>query len=166
MSVDDSFNEWRQRHKAAHEAWASGRTTKEIAHMLDVTIETARKHKKKWAREHVKHLIPEAISALRSAGFSDDVISVLLDARVSRVTHVSWAEKRKEIEKLPFIDRSVDELELNMRAANTLKRLSVTTIGELCDIPEWKLRATKGCGKETVSEIIEELARHGLKLAN
>ena len=164
MSKSDArFAEFLQRHEKAREAWTHGATTKEIAHILDVTIETARKNKKKWAREKIKHLIPDAISALKSAGFSDDAISVLLDARVPGV---SWAEKRKEIEKLPFIDRPVDELELNMRAANTVKRLSVATIGGLCDIPEWKLRATKGCGKETVNEIVEELARHGLKLAD
>lgn len=60
--------------------------------------------------------------------------------------------------------KSVDELELSVRAANCLKNANISTIGELVQKTENELLRTKNFGRKSLDEIKEVLAGMGLRL--
>ena len=63
-----------------------------------------------------------------------------------------------------WLDKSVEELELSVRANNCLRNANITTIGELVQRTEAELMKTKNFGKKSLQEIKDELARIGLSL--
>ena len=63
-----------------------------------------------------------------------------------------------------WLGKSVEELELSVRANNCLRNASITTIGELVQRTEAELMKTKNFGKKSLQEIKDELARIGLSL--
>jgi DNA-directed RNA polymerase subunit alpha len=63
-----------------------------------------------------------------------------------------------------MLTRSVEELELSVRANNCLRNANITTIGELVQRTEAELMKTKNFGKKSLQEIKDELARIGLSL--
>jgi len=71
-------------------------------------------------------------------------------------------EERKEINKNLF--RSVNELELSVRAANCLKNANIKTIADLVQKTEGEMLKTKNFGKKSLNEIKEVLAEMGLSL--
>jgi len=73
-----------------------------------------------------------------------------------------WKEERREINKNLF--RSVNELELSVRAANCLKNANIKTIGDLVQKTEAEMLKTKNFGKKSLNEIKEILAEMGLSL--
>jgi len=60
--------------------------------------------------------------------------------------------------------KSVDELELSVRAANCLKNANIATIGELVQKTEQELLKSKNFGVKSLEEIKEALASMGLSL--
>jgi DNA-directed RNA polymerase subunit alpha len=60
--------------------------------------------------------------------------------------------------------RSVDELELSVRAANCLKVANIHTIGELVQKTENEMLKTKNFGRKSLNEIKEILTAMGLSL--
>lgn len=60
--------------------------------------------------------------------------------------------------------RSVDELELSVRAANCLKHANIKLIGDLVQKTEAEILATKNFGRKSLNEIKEILAKMGLSL--
>ena len=60
--------------------------------------------------------------------------------------------------------RSVNELELSVRAANCLKNANIKSIGELVQRSENEMLKTKNFGKKSLNEIKEVLAEMGLEL--
>jgi DNA-directed RNA polymerase subunit alpha len=60
--------------------------------------------------------------------------------------------------------RSVNELELSVRAANCLKNANIKSIGELVQRSENEMLKTKNFGKKSLNEIKEVLADMGLEL--
>jgi DNA-directed RNA polymerase subunit alpha len=66
--------------------------------------------------------------------------------------------------------RTVEELELSVRAANCLRNLNITYIGELCSRTEAELMKTRGFGRKSLGEIASVLEqmqlRLGMKLEN
>jgi len=63
-----------------------------------------------------------------------------------------------------MLGKSVEELELSVRANNCLRNANITTIGELVQKTEAELMKTKNFGKKSLQEIKDELARIGLSL--
>jgi DNA-directed RNA polymerase subunit alpha len=62
------------------------------------------------------------------------------------------------------LNRSVEELELSLRAQNCLKNASIRTIGELVQKTEAEMLHTKCFGRKSLNEIKEALARMGFAL--
>jgi len=60
--------------------------------------------------------------------------------------------------------RSVNELELSVRAANCLKNANIKSIGDLVQKSENEMLKTKNFGKKSLNEIKEVLAEMGLSL--
>ena len=63
-----------------------------------------------------------------------------------------------------MLSKSVEELELSVRANNCLRNANITTISELVQRTEAELMKTKNFGKKSLQEIKDELARIGLSL--
>jgi DNA-directed RNA polymerase subunit alpha len=63
-----------------------------------------------------------------------------------------------------LLGKSVEEMELSVRANNCLRNASITSIGELVQKTEAELMKTKNFGKKSLQEIKEELSRLGLSL--
>ena len=63
-----------------------------------------------------------------------------------------------------MLGKSVEELELSVRANNCLRNANITTIGELVQRTEAELMKTKNFDKKSLQEIKDELARIGLSL--
>jgi DNA-directed RNA polymerase subunit alpha len=60
--------------------------------------------------------------------------------------------------------RTVDELELSVRATNCLRNLKITYIGELVTMTESQLMKTRGFGRKSLTEIATVLAEMELHL--
>jgi DNA-directed RNA polymerase subunit alpha len=71
-------------------------------------------------------------------------------------------EEQREINKNLY--RSVNELELSVRAANCLKNANIKTIADLVQKTEMEMLKTKNFGKKSLNEIKEILAEMGLSL--
>jgi len=63
-----------------------------------------------------------------------------------------------------LLGKSVEELELSVRANNCLRNAGITSIGELIQKTEAELMKTKNFGKKSLQEIKDELTRLGLSL--
>ena len=63
-----------------------------------------------------------------------------------------------------LIRKSVNELELPVRAANVLHSANIKHIGELCYFTEEQLMKIRNCGKKTIEDIRKELKKHDLDL--
>jgi DNA-directed RNA polymerase subunit alpha len=63
-----------------------------------------------------------------------------------------------------LLGKSVEELELSVRANNCLRNANITSIGELIQKTEAELMKTKNFGKKSLQEIKDELTRLGLSL--
>jgi DNA-directed RNA polymerase subunit alpha len=63
-----------------------------------------------------------------------------------------------------YLSRSVDELELSVRAYNCLKNANIRTIGELVQRSEQDMLRTKNFGRKSLNEIKELLSRMNLQL--
>lgn len=75
---------------------------------------------------------------------------------------VQLEEQAKEMNKNLF--RSVNELELSVRAANCLKNANIKTIADLVQKTEVEMLKTKNFGKKSLNEIKEILSEMGLGL--
>jgi DNA-directed RNA polymerase subunit alpha len=73
------------------------------------------------------------------------------------------AEKGLEIRN-ENLNRSVEELELSVRAYNCLKNANIQTIGELVQKSEQEMLRTKNFGRKSLNEIKEILTTMGLSL--
>ena len=67
-----------------------------------------------------------------------------------------------QYEKL--MDKSVNELEFTVRAANLLNNANIQTIRDLCQHSEKDLLKYRNCGKMTIREIKTKLEELGLDL--
>ncbi len=77
-------------------------------------------------------------------------------------------ELEEEMKKTPTFNenllRSVNELELSVRAANCLKNAGIETIAEMVQKTESEMLKTKNFGRKSLNEIKEILAEMGLSL--
>jgi len=106
----------------------------------------------------------------------DDAVahaSKLLKDHLSIFIHLPEEEEaspatEEEIKKTPSFNenllRSVNELELSVRAANCLKNAGIETIAELVQKTEGEMLKTKNFGRKSLNEIKEILTEMGLGL--
>ena len=73
-------------------------------------------------------------------------------------------EPRPRTERNENLFRSVDELELSVRASNCLKSANIRTIADLVPRTEAELLKTKNFGKKSLDEIKTILGAMGLSL--
>jgi DNA-directed RNA polymerase subunit alpha len=99
-----------------------------------------------------------------AAGIMRDHVDIFInpDARVEGRTELTSDEAQREINKNLF--RSVNELELSVRAANCLKNANIKTIADLVQKSEAEMLKTKNFGKKSLNEIKEILTDMGLSL--
>ena len=84
------------------------------------------------------------------------------DERVEGRADLGGDEAQREVNKHLF--RSVNELELSVRAANCLKNANIKTIADLVQKTEGEMLRTKNFGKKSLNEIKEILTEMGLGL--
>lgn len=84
------------------------------------------------------------------------------EERAEGKSEAGFEEAQREINKNLF--RSVNELELSVRAANCLKNANIKTIADLVQKTEGEMLKTKNFGKKSLNEIKEILAEMGLSL--
>ena len=77
-----------------------------------------------------------------------------------KAAELSGDEAQREVNKNLF--RSVNELELSVRAANCLKNANIKTIADLVQKSEGEMLKTKNFGKKSLNEIKEILTEMGL----
>lgn len=99
-----------------------------------------------------------------AAGILREHLTIFMspDQLVEPKPELAREEERKEINKNLF--RSVNELELSVRAANCLKNANIKTIADLVQKTEGEMLKTKNFGKKSLNEIKEVLAEMGLSL--
>jgi len=99
-----------------------------------------------------------------AAGIMRDHVDIFInpDARVEGRAELTGDEAQREINKNLF--RSVNELELSVRAANCLKNANIKTIADLVQKSEAEMLKTKNFGKKSLNEIKEILTDMGLSL--
>ncbi|HEY6639169.1 MAG TPA: DNA-directed RNA polymerase subunit alpha C-terminal domain-containing protein, partial [Nitrospiraceae bacterium] len=84
------------------------------------------------------------------------------DERIEGRADLGGDEGQREVNKHLF--RSVNELELSVRAANCLKNANIKTIADLVQKTEGEMLRTKNFGKKSLNEIKEILTEMGLGL--
>ncbi|QLA15636.1 DNA-directed RNA polymerase subunit alpha [Desulfolutivibrio sulfoxidireducens] len=73
------------------------------------------------------------------------------------------ARRANDIELNPNLFKSIDELELSVRATNCLKSANITLVGELMQRSENEMLKTKNFGKKSLEEIRRVLEDMGLE---
>jgi DNA-directed RNA polymerase subunit alpha len=90
-----------------------------------------------------------------------DHLSIFINFEEDQVTVPQASEDRiKEISR--YLSKSVNELELSVRAANCLKNANIHSIGDLIQKTEAEMLKTKNFGRKSLNEIKEMLAEMGL----
>ncbi len=99
-----------------------------------------------------------------AAGILRDHLDIFIhpEELLEAPTEAMQDEQAREVNKNLF--RSVNELELSVRAANCLKNANIKTIADLVQKTEVEMLKTKNFGKKSLNEIKEILAEMGLGL--
>ncbi len=102
----------------------------------------------------------------------DEVVSEAVDILKKHLTlleNISYEAPVPE-EPIPVdelsekLTLSIEELDISQRAMNSLKRMGITTIGDLVQMTEEELKSTKNIGRKALAEIKEALKQMGLQL--
>ncbi len=104
----------------------------------------------------------EAVTAAGSILRDHLDICLPSDTTGEPVQEDSSEEARSQINQ--HLYRSVNELELSVRAANCLKNANIKSIGDLVQRSENEMLKTKNFGKKSLNEIKEVLSEMGLEL--
>ncbi|SHK37647.1 DNA-directed RNA polymerase subunit alpha [Thermocrinis minervae] len=98
-----------------------------------------------------------------------EAVSILVN-HFSKLEKISYEYPRVE-EPVVSVDElaeklslPVEELDISQRALNSIKKMGITTIGELVVLTEEDLKSTKNVGRKAINEIKEALRKMGLYL--
>lgn len=109
-----------------------------------------------------------AVPPLDAVAYASKILKDQLSIFINFEEKGDLEEVKEEEEDLPDVDpnlyRSVDELELSVRAANCLKNANIRIIGELVQKSENEMLKTKNFGRKSLNEIKEVLGMMGLQL--
>ena len=93
----------------------------------------------------------------------------ILNKHFTSLEHISYDVPTIE-EPIPVdelsekLTLSIEELDISQRALNSLKRMGITTIGDLVQMTEEELKSTKNIGRKALAEIKEALKQMSLQL--
>ena len=91
-------------------------------------------------------------------------LGAALEAKQSAVKQQVYDQIKSEGGDESLVTRSVNELQLSVRARKALAMLSIQTIGDLCMRTEAELMGVKNFGSTSLEEIKERLVQQGLGL--
>jgi len=102
----------------------------------------------------------------------EDVVKeaiAIFQRHLALLEHISYEvptlEEPIPVDELPEkLTLSIEELDISQRALNSLKRMGITTIGDLVQMTEEELKSTKNIGRKALAEIKEALKQMGLQL--
>lgn len=99
-----------------------------------------------------------------AAQLLQDNLSIFMVTEHS-VAHLGAPQERGAMSELDVrLARSVDELQLSVRAINTLKNSNIHTIRDLVSRSEKDMLGAKGFGRKSLDELTEALEKEGLQL--
>lgn len=104
----------------------------------------------------------EAISS--AAGILREHLAICIPSEEMREVEPDSSQTEMQVELHKNLSRSVNELELSVRAANCLKNANIKTIEDLVHRSEMEMLKTKNFGKKSLNEIKDVLAEMGLGL--
>ncbi len=104
----------------------------------------------------------EAVSS--SASILREHLNICIPSEETEEAEHDAAHKETQVELNKHLARSVNELELSVRAANCLKNANIKTIEDLVQRTEMEMLKTKNFGKKSLNEIKEVLDEMGLGL--
>jgi DNA-directed RNA polymerase subunit alpha len=107
--------------------------------------------------------IAPADAIARAGRILRDHLMVFIGEEVCAEVEKTDEDGRREV-MMHNLDRSVNELELSVRAANCLKNVDLSTIRELVQKTEAEMLKTKNFGRKSLNEIKEVLNDMGLSL--
>lgn len=107
--------------------------------------------------------VSPAEAVKRSGKILRDHLSIFSGEEYGEEAEASDEDGRREV-ILSNLDRSVNELELSVRAANCLKNVDLSTIRDLVQKTEAEMLKTKNFGRKSLNEIKEVLEDMGLNL--
>ena len=99
-----------------------------------------------------------------AAGVMRDHLDIFIHPEEVGVTQAETQDEEQIREVNKNLYRSVNELELSVRAANCLKNANIKTIADLVQKTEVEMLKTKNFGKKSLNEIKEILSEMGLNL--
>lgn len=97
-----------------------------------------------------------------SAKILKDQLTVFINFNENE-SEAESARRANDIELNPNLFKSIDELELSVRATNCLKSANITLVGELMQRSEGEMLKTKNFGKKSLEEIRRVLEEMGLE---
>ncbi|MDR2883646.1 MAG: DNA-directed RNA polymerase subunit alpha [Deferribacteraceae bacterium] len=92
-----------------------------------------------------------------------DFISLFINFEEAPEVESVEAPKNNEF-VLEMLDKSIEELELSVRAYNCLKNANIKTLHELCSKTDSEMLKTKNFGRKSLEEIKKVLSELGLSL--
>jgi len=98
-----------------------------------------------------------------------EAVAILIK-NFSLLENISYEIPRVVEEPIPtdeFIEKlalPIEELDVSQRALNSIKRMGITTIGDLVKLTEEELKSTKNIGRKAINELKEALRQIGLHL--
>lgn len=104
----------------------------------------------------------EAVSS--AAGILREHLAICMPSEEMREAEPDSSQNEMQVELHKNLARSVNELELSVRAANCLKNANIKTIEDLVHRSEMEMLKTKNFGKKSLNEIKEVLHEMGLGL--
>lgn len=104
----------------------------------------------------------EAVSA--AATILREHLAICIPSEEMHEVEADTSQTEMQAELKRNLARSVNELELSVRAANCLKNANIKTIEDLVNRTEMEMLKTKNFGKKSLNEIKEVLAEMGLGL--
>ena len=77
---------------------------------------------------------------------------------------IRYLEARAPAPRADILDHPIEDLELNARPANCMRRAQILTIGDLVERTDEEVRNLRNLGSKSYGEIIAKLAERGLSL--
>ena len=69
-----------------------------------------------------------------------------------------------KIEKVLLSKKPLEELDLSVRTYSCLRRVGISTLGQICDMTTGNLLKVRNLGRKSAQEVIAKLAEYGLTL--
>ena len=74
-------------------------------------------------------------------------------------------EKKEDTGKVEVLERTIEELDLSVRAFNCLKRAGVNTVGDLINKSPDEMMKVRNLGKKSLEEVMSKLESLGFNLS-